>query len=1559
MARRLRVEYPGAIGSYVAINNDGSAVFQTVGAGNCYLAPYSPWRAYGTATITPGLLADLRKRTTYPPIVLTNNFTNFTVLNPQAIRDTNTAALDLGWHYDVLDYCWSALNVTHNAILLLTNGLAIANYGTLGTMVWSGSKIIGEGSPTNLNRLVPYNTVQERSVAWGAGGRFSFFDTATDSGPPPEIRLRFTDLAQLANAASGWTILNSQGYSTNTLVLTDCQLRGGYLSMYSSSSNAFPYVAFTNNLVLRTELHFTQGYQTTPYPASLYLRNNLFWGGSASIVALSADSAWEAKDNLFDTVSLSTTNLAIFANSNNGYYQTTALPGGSNNKTLAAVDYQTGPLGNFYYPTTGTNLNSLRDAGSLTNAGLVGLYHYTTTANQVKETNSVLDIGYHLVALNAAGNPLDFDGDGLPNYFEDRNGDGIYDTGDISNWTVADTDGDGMPDGWEFLNGLNPLVNDASDDPDGDGFTNLQEYQNGTNPNDPWLVAWGDQSATPSGLGRILAADGGNHFSVALRNYGTVAAWGDNTYGQTNVPAALSNLVTAVAAAWNQAAALQANGRVTAWGQTFGQIPSDLTTAVGVSLGLEHGIALRADGTVSVWGDPADPGSVSLSGLSGVKAVAAGWEHNAALLNNGTVVAWGANFGGLGWNMTNVPAGLTNVTAIAAGAYHTLALKSDGTVVAWGAGKAGGNYYADQGQSIVPPGLSNVVAIAGGGYDSAALRSDGTVVAWGQTNSTPSPIGLNNVVAIGVADGHSLAERTGRETPLFNLEPQTQCACAGSNVTFRASAIAPASFSYQWQFNNVNIAGATSPTLSLSNVQPSNEGTYRVIISNGAGSTTSQDATLNLCGPPVIASQTQPSTWQLLYGSSLTLSVQATNSGVCPIPISYQWPVSSLPGAFYSFSSNFTIAFANNASAGIYSVVITNGAGSASTTYAVNVAGEGAAVWWGSITQAWNYLPGVTTVIGLAGGGNHTLALLEGGTVLAWGTNSYGQTNVPGGLTNALAVAAGDAHSLALNADGSVVAWGRNDLGQTNVPASVTNTIAISAGGQQSLALRKDGTVVQWGQTFASVPASVTNAIGIASGTNFHLALLTNSTVVAWGNNSSGQLNVPANLSNVVAVAAGGDHALALKVDGSVVAWGNNSSGQTNVPAALTNAMAIAAGYAHSMGLRNDGTVVAWGDNTYGQTNTPNLVAVKLIAAGAYQGLASVFSPVVQYPVDVTKDLLLICNTNSTNSAALRDYYLAHRPLVANANVLNIACDLGEFTTTNNAETQIVAPLLNWLAANPTKHPEYIVLFFDIPTRFSNAYLPAYGSVSYHLQQSYPGWQPFVNYINAGTLADCEAYVDKLANVGTNYSPGKLIISASAGLYGNTNYVLDGIRHGHGYMPPEDFSDYGVLVSKATNGLLANGVASSAILFSDGLETITNGIAYNLPHPTAATNLAGYTSWGDHSSLGGDYATNGLVHWSGNSRWWIIETFESFNGTRATGQGNFIKWLASNAFGGTNYLNTPVGAVTHVEEPGLAGVSDSESYFGLWSAGKNFAISAWNSRKTPWFQAVGEPLVTR
>src|SRR6266478_5830991 len=52
--------------------------------------------------------------------------------------------------------------------------------------------------------------------------------------------------------------------------------------------------------------------------------------------------------------------------------------------------------------------------------------------------------------------PWDTDGDGIPDYLEDRNGNGVYDTGDLANFNSSDTDSDGMSDGQEIQLGTNP-----------------------------------------------------------------------------------------------------------------------------------------------------------------------------------------------------------------------------------------------------------------------------------------------------------------------------------------------------------------------------------------------------------------------------------------------------------------------------------------------------------------------------------------------------------------------------------------------------------------------------------------------------------------------------------------------------------------------------------------------------------------------------------------------------------------------------------------------------------------------------------------------------------------------------------------------------------------------------------------------------------------------------------------------------------------------------------------------------------------------------------------------
>jgi hypothetical protein len=49
------------------------------------------------------------------------------------------------------------------------------------------------------------------------------------------------------------------------------------------------------------------------------------------------------------------------------------------------------------------------------------------------------------------------------------------------------------------------------------------------------------------------------------------------------------------------------------------------------------------------------------------------------------------------------------------------------------------------------------------------------------------------------------------------------------------------------------------------------------------------------------------------------------------------------------------------------------------------------------------------------------------------------------------------------------------------------------------------------------------------------------------------------------------------------------------------------------------------------------------------------------------------------------------------------------------------------------------------------------------------------------------------------------------------------------------------------------------------------------------------------------------------------------------------------AFAGTNYSNTPIGAICHVDEPYPYGIENTFTYYGLWAAGTSFGICAWDA----------------
>jgi alpha-tubulin suppressor-like RCC1 family protein len=284
------------------------------------------------------------------------------------------------------------------------------------------------------------------------------------------------------------------------------------------------------------------------------------------------------------------------------------------------------------------------------------------------------------------------------------------------------------------------------------------------------VVAWGDNSGgqtnVPAGLNNVVAVAGGDLHTIAVRTNGTLVAWGDNSEGQSKIPPHLPPVVFLAAGAGHNLA-IGANGSLWAWGgDASGQcnIPSSATNQpLAVSAGDAHSLALLADGTVIPWGDDTygqtdlpdvlTPvyywwgGSWPNPNWVPALAIAAGRNHNLAVLDNGTLIGWGDN----SYGQINIPADLTNATAVAGGYLHSVGLRADGTVVAWG-----DDTY---GQTNVPPGLTNVIAVAAGDFHTVALLANGKVIAWGDDSygQTDIPSSITNAVGIAAGYYHSLA----------------------------------------------------------------------------------------------------------------------------------------------------------------------------------------------------------------------------------------------------------------------------------------------------------------------------------------------------------------------------------------------------------------------------------------------------------------------------------------------------------------------------------------------------------------------------------------------------------------------------------------------------------------------------------------------------------------------------------------------------------------------------------------------------------------------------------
>ncbi|MBP9900660.1 MAG: immunoglobulin domain-containing protein [Verrucomicrobia bacterium] len=86
--------------------------------------------------------------------------------------------------------------------------------------------------------------------------------------------------------------------------------------------------------------------------------------------------------------------------------------------------------------------------------------------------------------------------------------------------------------------------------------------------------------------------------------------------------------------------------------------------------------------------------------------------------------------------------------------------------------------------------------------------------------------------------------------PIITTQPRSQTVAVGANVTFVVAATGNPPPAYQWQFSGTNLTGETNVSLTLSAVTTNQAGAYTVALTNAAGDTTSQPASLAVF-PPV------------------------------------------------------------------------------------------------------------------------------------------------------------------------------------------------------------------------------------------------------------------------------------------------------------------------------------------------------------------------------------------------------------------------------------------------------------------------------------------------------------------------------------------------------------------------------------------------------------------------------------------------------------------------------------------------------------------------------------
>ena len=165
--------------------------------------------------------------------------------------------------------------------------------------------------------------------------------------------------------------------------------------------------------------------------------------------------------------------------------------------------------------------------------------------------------------------------------------------------------------------------------------------------------------------------------------------------------------------------------------------------------------------------------------------------------------------------------------------------------------------------------------------------------------------------------------------PSITTQPASQTVTAGQTATFSVTASGTAPLSYQWRKNGTAISGATAASYTTPATPAADNGAqFSVVVTNSAGSVTSNAATLTVNVPPSITAQ--PASQTVTAGQTATFSVTASGTA----PLSYQWRKNgtAISGAT---SASYTTPATTTADNGAqFTVVVTNSVGSVTSNAA-------------------------------------------------------------------------------------------------------------------------------------------------------------------------------------------------------------------------------------------------------------------------------------------------------------------------------------------------------------------------------------------------------------------------------------------------------------------------------------------------------------------------------------------------------------------------------------------------------------------------------------------------